>query len=166
MDKDGWLSIDDTLHFHIKPFEGAVLDSSALDFNKIDPYNPLRSAVSENSALQTLFKTVRKNIKDTNCKKAILVGHNATFDHSFIMEAVNRNSVKSNPFHPFVMFDTATLSGLVLGQTVLAKACTTAGLSFDSTQAHSALYDTEITALLFCKIVNRWKQLGGWPLTF
>ena len=31
-------------------------------------------------------------------------------------------------------------------------------------QAHSALYDTERTAVLFCEIVNRWKRLGGWPL--
>ncbi len=30
--------------------------------------------------------------------------------------------------------------------------------------AHSALYDTERTAELFCWMVNRWKDLGGWPL--
>jgi DNA polymerase III epsilon subunit-like protein len=37
-------------------------------------------------------------------------------------------------------------------------------MAFDGTQAHSALYDTEQTAQLFCEIVNRWKRLGGWPL--
>jgi ribonuclease T len=51
-----------------------------------------------------------------------------------------------------------------LGQTVLAKACQAAGIAFDGQQAHSALYDTERTAELFCFIVNRYQQLGGWPL--
>jgi ribonuclease T len=107
---------------------------------------------------------VRKGIKDQNCNRAIMVAHNATFDHSFMMAAAERASLKRNPFHPFVTFDTASLSGLALGQTVLSKACTAAGINFDATQAHSALYDTEQTALLFCEIVNRWKRLGGWPL--
>ena len=86
------------------------------------------------------------------------------FDHSFMMAAAERASLKRNPFHPFATFDTAALAGLALGQTVLSKACQTAGMDFDSTQAHSALYDTERTAVLFCEIVNRWKRLGGWPL--
>ena len=80
------------------------------------------------------------------------------------MAAAERAGLKRNPFHPFATFDTAALSGLVLGQTVLAKACIAAGMPFDSSQAHSALYDTEQTALLFCELVNRWKRLGGWPL--
>ncbi len=93
-----------------------------------------------------------------------MVAHNANFDHSFMMAAAERASLKRNPFHPFATFDTAALAGLALGQTVLSKACQTAGMDFDSTQAHSALYDTERTAVLFCEIVNRWKRLGGWPL--
>ena len=107
---------------------------------------------------------VRKGMKETNCSRAIMVAHNATFDHTFTMAAAERASLKRNPFHPFVTFDTAALSGLALGQTVLSKACITAGIEFDGTQAHSALYDTERTAELFCEIVNRWKRLGGWPL--
>ena len=92
-----------------------------------------------------------------------MVAHNATFDHSFTMTAAERAGLKRNPFHPFVTFDTAALSGLALGQTVLSKACIAAGMPFDGAQAHSALYDTEQTAQLFCEIVNRWKRLGGWP---
>ena len=164
MDQDGWLSIDETLHFHVEPFEGAILQPEALAFNGIDPHNPLRGAVSEYDALHAIFKMVRKGIKDSGCNRAIMVAHNATFDHSFMMAAAERASLKRNPFHPFVTFDTAALSGLALGQTVLAKACIAAGMPFDSSQAHSALYDTAQTAELFCEIVNRWKRLGGWPL--
>lgn len=156
---------DETLHFHVEPFEGANLQPEALAFNGIDPHNPLRGAVSEYDALHAIFKTVRAGIKHRGCNRAIIVAHNANFDHSFLMAAAERASLKRNPFHPFATFDTAALSGLVLGQTVLAKACTAAGMPFDSSQAHSALYDTEQTALLFCELVNRWKRLGGWPLT-
>lgn len=164
MDQNGWLSTDETLHFHVNPFEGSVLQPEALAFNGIDPHNPLRGAVNEYQALHAIFKMVRKGMKDTGCSRAIMVAHNATFDHGFMMAAAERTCLKRNPFHPFVTFDTAALSGLAFGQTVLAKACIAAGMKFDSSQAHSALYDTEQTALLFCEIVNRWKKLGGWPL--
>ncbi len=164
MDADGWLTADETLHFHVEPFEGAILQPEALAFNGIDPSNPLRGAVSEYEALHAIFKMVRKGIKDSGCNRAIMVAHNATFDHGFMMAAAERAGLKRNPFHPFVTFDTAALSGLALGQTVLAKACIAAGFAFDSSQAHSALYDTEQTTQLFCEIVNRWKRLGGWPL--
>ena len=166
MDGDGWLHHDQTLHFHVEPFEGANLNPEALAFNGIDPGNPLRGAVSEYDALHAIFKLVRKGMKDSGCNRAIMVAHNATFDHNFMMAAAERTGLKRNPFHPFATFDTAALSGLVLGQTVLAKACKAAGMAFDSTQAHSALYDTEQTATLFCELVNRWKRLGGWPLPF
>jgi len=164
MDENGWLEKDETLHFHVDPFEGAILQPEALAFNGIDPHNPLRGAVSEYEALHTIFKVVRKGIKEQGCNRAIMVAHNATFDLSFMSAAAERASLKRNPFHPFVTFDTAALSGLVVGQTVLAKACKAAGIPFDSTKAHSALYDTEQTADLFCELVNRWKRLGGWPL--
>ncbi|MCX8956103.1 ribonuclease T [Erwinia psidii] len=164
MDQHGWLEKDQTLHFHVEPFEGSILQPEALAFNGIDPGNPLRGAVSEYQALHAIFKLVRKGIKDAGCSRAIMVAHNATFDLTFINAAAERVSLKRNPFHPFVTFDTAALSGLVLGQTVLAKACTAAGMPFDSSQAHSALYDTVQTADLFCELVNRWKRLGGWPL--
>ncbi|EXU75933.1 MULTISPECIES: ribonuclease T [Erwinia] len=164
MDQHGWLEKDQTMHFHIEPFEGSVLQPEALAFNGIDPHNPLRDAVSEYTALHAIFKLIRKGIKDQGCSRAIMVAHNATFDLNFVNAAADRAGLKRNPFHPFVTFDTAALSGLVLGQTVLAKACIAAGMPFDSSQAHSALYDTEQTADLFCELVNRWKRLGGWPL--
>lgn len=163
MDDDGWLQLDQTLHFHVEPFEGAVLHPEALAFNGIDPTNPLRGAVNEYDALHEIFKQVRKGIKDQGCNRAIVVAHNANFDHSFMMAAAERVALKRNPFHPFATFDTAALSGLVVGQTVLAKACKAAGIAFDASQAHSALYDTERTAELFCELVNRFKRLGGWP---
>ena len=165
MDEQGWLMPDTTLHFHVEPFVGANLQPEALAFNGIDPNDPDRGAVSEYEALLEIFKVVRKGIKASGCNRAIMVAHNANFDHSFMMAAAERASLKRNPFHPFATFDTAALAGLALGQTVLSKACQTAGMDFDSTQAHSALYDTERTAVLFCEIVNRWKRLGGWPLS-
>ena len=164
MDEQGWLMPDTTLHFHVEPFVGANLQPEALAFNGIDPNDPDRGAVSEYEALHEIFKVVRKGNKASGCNRAIMVAHNANFDHSFMMAAAERASLKRNPFHPFATFDTAALAGLALGKTVLSKACQTAGMDFDSTQAHSALYDTERTAVLFCEIVNRWKRLGGWPL--
>ncbi|SNC58778.1 ribonuclease T [Sodalis endosymbiont of Henestaris halophilus] len=164
MDNKGWLTTDNILHFHVDPFPGARLQPEALAFNGIDPRNPLRGAVTEYDALHKIFKMVRQGMKEQDCNRAIIVAQNAAFDHSFLMAAAGRTSIKRNPFHPFATFDTAALSGLVLGQTVLAKACSAAGISFDSNEAHSALYDTKHTAALFCELVNRWKRLGGWPV--
>ncbi|VAX76417.1 ribonuclease T [Buchnera aphidicola] len=159
----GWLKIADTLHFHIIPFKGSIIKKESVEFNKIDPFNPLRGAISEKNALENIFRLVRKKIDEHSCKKGILVAHNASFDHNFLMAASKRSGIIKNPFHPFTTFDTATLSGLIFGQTVLAKACQIAGIPFDISQAHSALYDTKKTAHLFCELVNRWKRLGGWP---
>ena len=165
MDEQGWLMPDTTLHFHVEPFVGANLQPEALAFNGIDPNDPDRGAVSEYEALHEIFKVVRKGIKASGCNRAIMVAHNANFDHSFMMAAAERASLKRNTCHPFDTIDTAALDGLALGQNELSKASQTAGMDFDSTQAHSALYDTERTAVLFCEIVNRWKRLGGWPLS-
>ncbi|CAL4320434.1 ribonuclease T [Buchnera aphidicola] len=164
MDKSGWLHKEKKLHFHIQPFEGSIINSESIAFNKIDPFNPLRGAISEKKAIESIFKIVHQGIKLQGCSRGIVVAHNASFDHNFLMAAINRVNVQKNPFHPFVTFDTAALSGLVVGQTVLAKACKAMGLSFDNNQAHSALYDTLQTANLFCELVNRWKRLGGWPI--
>lgn len=163
-DDFGKLILSKRWHYHIEPFEGANLEQSSLDFTGIDPYNPLRGAVSERHALTEIFNGVRAEQKALDCQRSVMVAHNPAFDMAFLMAASDRIKAKRNPFHPFTTFDTATLAGLALGQTVLAKACSTAGIKFDSEQAHSALYDTEKTAELFCYIVNRWKKLGGWPL--
>jgi len=162
MDEDGLLAVHRTHNFHVQPFAGANIEQSALDFTGIDPYHPFREAVSEEDALGNLFRVIRKEIRDQHCTRAILVGHNAHFDAGFINAAVERCGIKRNPFHPFSFFDTATLSGLAYGQTVLAKACAEAGIAFDNNEAHSAAYDAERTAELFCDIVNRWKECGGW----
>ena len=164
MDDEGILSLDKTLHYHIEPFEGANLEPDALAFNGIDPSNPLRGAVSEKEAFLEIFKEVKKAQKAVGCHRSIIVAHNAAFDHGFVSKAIERCALKRTPFHPFATFDTAALSGLPLGHTVLAKACSIAGIDFDNNEAHSALYDTERTAELFCHIVNKWKALGGWPL--
>jgi ribonuclease T len=164
MDDQGFLALDKTLHFHINPFEGANLEPAALAFNGIDPTNPLRGAVDEKQAMLEIFKEVKKAQKAADCQRCIIVAHNAAFDHGFVSEAIERTGIKRSPFHPFATFDTAALAGLAVGHTVLAKACAMAGIAFDNKEAHSALYDTERTAELFCYIVNRWKQLGGWPM--
>jgi ribonuclease T len=165
LDEDtGDFSIDETIQFNIEPFEGANLEPKALEFTGIDPTNPLRGAVDEDEALKVLFKMVRKKMKAAGCQRAIIVAHNAAFDLGFLNAATERCNIKRSPFHSFVSFDTTTLAGLALGQTVLAKACIAAKIDFNNSEAHSALYDTEKTAELFCHIVNKWRALGGWPL--
>jgi len=164
MDEDGTLWPDQIAHHHVEPFQGANIEKAALDFTGIDPYHPFRMSVTEEEALEDIFKMVRRAIKEANCTRAILVGHNAFFDQGFVNSAVARTHIKRNPFHPFSCFDTATLSGLAYGQTVLAKACESAGIEFSVKEAHSAVYDATKTAELFCRIVNTWKDLGGWPL--
>ncbi|GLX83198.1 ribonuclease T [Thalassotalea eurytherma] len=161
----GVISLDESISFNVEPFEGANLEPSALAFTGIDPTHPLRGNVDESEALKTLFKMIRKKMKQAGCQRAIMVAHNAAFDLGFVNAAIERTNIKRSPFHPFVSFDTATLAGLALGQTVLAKACEAANIPFDNKEAHSALYDTERTADLFCFIVNKWQSLGGWPLS-
>jgi len=155
---------DEEIHFHVAPFEGANIEQSSLDFTGIDPNNPFRMAVSEKEALNEIFKLIRRTQKQAKCTRSVLVGHNPWFDLSFVKAAATRCGIKRNPFHLFTTFDTATLAGLSLGETVLSKACTAAKVEFDSNEAHSALYDTRKTAELFCYIVNRYKMLGGWPV--
>ncbi|WP_193557172.1 ribonuclease T [Pseudomonas rhizoryzae] len=162
MDDEGVLYPDHTYFFRVEPFAGANIEPAALEFTGIKLDHPLRMAVSEEHALSEIFKGVRKSLKSSGCKRAILVGHNSSFDLGFLNAAVLRCGLKRNPFHPFSSFDTATLAGLAYGQTVLAKACQAAGIEFDNREAHSARYDTEKTAELFCGIVNRWREMGGW----
>jgi len=164
MNAQGELIIEATHSRNIEPFEGANLDPAALEFTGIDPENPLRGAVPEAIALGELFSVVRHAVKGNQCNRAVLVGHNAHFDAGFLNVATERAGLKRNPFHPFSYFDTATLAGLAFGHTVLARACSLAGIPFDNNEAHSARYDAIKTAELFCLIVNRWQTLGGWPL--
>ncbi|HUH37729.1 MAG TPA: ribonuclease T [Spongiibacteraceae bacterium] len=164
MDDDGILHPDQTWDFQVDPFEGANIEAAALEFTGIDPHHPSRNALPEAIVFGELFKAIRKQVKETGCTRAILVGHNAHFDLGFVMAAAERCDIKRNPFHPFSVLDTATLSGLAFGHTVLARACRLAGIKFSNHEAHSAAYDTRKTAELFCLIVNRWRELGGWDL--
>ena len=149
----------ETIRYHVKPFEGANMEPASLAVNGIDPDHPLRPAIDERDALLRVFREVRKAVREFNCSRAILVGHNAAFDLGFVNEAIARTQIKRSPFHPFSCFDTATLCGVAYGQTVLARAVKAAGLDWDETQAHSAAYDAEVTADVFCDIVNRFRPI-------
>jgi len=163
MDEDGNLICGETVDFPVLPFEGANLEQAALEFTGIDPYASERAALDEGEAMRELFSVIRRAVKAAGCKRAILVGHNAFFDHSFVFAAANRQKIKRNPFHPFSTFDTVSLAGMAFGQTVLAKACGMAGIGFSNREAHSAAYDCSKTAELFCSIVNRWRDAYGTP---
>jgi len=159
-ESQGLLAITEKHHCNVTPFKGAELDAAALKFTGIDPYHPFRMAIDEKDALDKLFAPIRAALKRNLCKRAILVGHNPAFDVNFLNAAIERTQHKRSPFHPFSSFDTATLGGLMFGQTVLSKIAEAAGLSWDSDKAHSALYDAEQTAYLFCLMINRWKILS------
>jgi ribonuclease T len=158
-DDSGDLRRDETIRYHVRPFDGANMEPASLAVNGIDPHHPLRPAIDERDALQRVFREVRRAIREANCNRAILVGHNSSFDLAFLNEAIDRVSIKRNPFHPFSSFDTATLCGVAFGQTVLSRAVKAAGLEFDEESAHSAAYDAEITADVFCEIVNRFQPV-------
>jgi len=159
MDAEGWLHLQPTVSCHVEPFPGANLDPRSLEITGIDPHNPLRGALPERAALDHVFNVVREAAREAGCQRAILVGHNAAFDLGFLNQAVERCAHKRNPFHPFSCFDTVSFAGLAYGQTVLSKAVLASGNAFDSREAHSAVYDAERTAELFCTVVNRWRQL-------
>ena len=135
------------------------MEPASLAVNGIDPDHPLRPAIDEREALKNIFSEVRRAVKEASCSRAILVGHNSAFDLGFVNEAVERCAIKRNPFHPFSSFDTATLCGVAYGQTVLARAVQAAGLPWDESSAHSAAYDAEVTADVFCDAVNRFQPI-------
>jgi len=160
---EGQLVREATHFYRVVPFAGANLEEAALKFTGINPHHPLRIAHPEPEVFKDMFQHIRARMKTEECKRAILVGHNAHFDHGFLRAAAERHNLKRNPFHPFSSLDTASMAALCFGQTVLARACEAAGIAFDTDAAHSARYDAEVTADLFCTMVNRWQVLGGWP---
>ncbi len=162
MDASGKLEPAERLAIAIDPHPELIIEQSALDFTGIDPFDPAREAEPEREALTRIFDLVRKAMQEQRCTRAIMVAHNAHFDLGFVNRAAERSNLKRNPFHPFSCFDTATLAGLAFGQTVLARACQAAAIPYDNRAAHSAGYDADCTATLFCTIVNRWQELGGW----
>jgi ribonuclease T len=159
LDPFGRFTMGTTVSTHVDPFPGSILDPKSMEVTGIDVGHPFRDAKPEREALDIIFQHVRLAARKAECQRAILVGHNAPFDLAFINAAVGRVSHKRNPFHPFSTFDTVTLAGLAYGQTVLSRAVQAAGLDWDGEQAHSAVYDAERTAELFCAVLNRWRQL-------
>src|SRR3979409_2374905 len=157
MRSDGTLIRGETIRYHVVPFPGANMEAASLAVNGIDPHHPLRPAIPEEDALQRIFREVRTAVRTAECTRAVLVGHNASFDLNFLNAAVARTQVKRNPFHPFSCFDTATLGGVAFGQTVLMRATLAGGLEWDTASAHSAAYDAERTADLFCMVCNQFQ---------
>lgn len=155
---NGHVEPGETVACHVEPFLGSLLEQDALAFNGIIPDHPFRYAKPEFEALTFILGPVRSAVKASGCHRAILVGHNAAFDLSFINAAVARTKFKSNPFHPFSTLDTVTLAAMAYGHTVLARAVQLAGLSWDNKEAHSAIYDAERTAALFCQVINQWQD--------
>ena len=153
-DDKGQYYCAETVSCHVNPFDGARLDPKSMEVNGINVDHPFRMAIDEKVALPKIFKPVRTALSKHRCTKAILVGHNAHFDLKFINAAAQRSGIKRNPFHPFSTFDTVSLAGLVYGQTVLARSIKAANQEWDANEAHSAIYDAEMTAELFCKIIN------------
>jgi ribonuclease T len=160
MDEKGFVHPDPVISAHVNPFEGSLLDPKSMEITGIDVTHPFRFAVNEKEALDHIFRPIRAALREYECQRAILVGHNAAFDIAFLNAAVRRTNHKRNPFHQFSCFDTATLAGLAYGQTVLSRAVQAAGFDWNASEAHSAVYDAERTALIFCDIVNRWKTMS------
>lgn len=155
-DSDGKLVIQEKYFTsHVTPFPGAIIEEKALQINGIIPDHPFRMAQDEEVVITKLDEFTREALQKYNCRRAVLVGHNAHFDLGFVNAARARcNKLAKNPFHLFTCFDTATLGGAALGKTVLAKALRAANIPQDKSKAHSALYDTHCTAQLFCYICN------------
>ena len=163
MDEHGFLSPGEIMSANIRPFEGANIEQANIEFLGIDPFDEARNLKTERDALLPMFKTISKAVKANACSRAILVGHNASFDLSFIKAASDRLNYKRNPFHPFSVLDTASLSALVYGQTVLSRACFAANINFDGDMAHGSAYDTQKECELFCALVNRFTTFAGIP---
>lgn len=165
LDENGLLQPGESFSMHVVPFEGANLEPDSLAINGIDPWHPLRIAWPEHEALARLFKPIREAIRENACSRAILVGHNSSFDLGFLNAALTRTGIKRNPFHSFSSLDTVSLAAVAYGQTVLSRALRAANIAWDEAESHSAAYDAAKTAELFCAIVNRWRQMEGAALT-
>ncbi len=155
-EQDNKFVVGETYRHHINPFENSIIEKESLDFTKIKLDHPLRNAINEKDAIKDIFKIINKIKNKYECSRAILVGHNAHFDMSFLDAAVKRNNIKKTPFHKFSVIDTVSLGVLATGQTVLARICDQLGIDYDNDQAHSAAYDTLVTAKVFCAIFNSY----------
>ena len=153
-ENDNKFIVGETYRHHINPFKNSIIEKESLEFTKIKLDHPLRNAIDEKDAIKDIFKIINKLKNKYECSRAILVGHNAHFDKSFLDAAIKRNNIKRTPFHKFSVIDTVSLGVLATGQTVLARICDKLEIDYDNDQAHSAAYDTLVTAKVFCSIVN------------
>ena len=155
-EQDNKFVVGETYRHHINPFQNSIIEKESLDFTKIKLDHPLRNSIDEKDAIKDIFKIINKIKNKYECSRAILVGHNAHFDMSFLDAAMKRNNIKKTPFHKFSVIDTVSLGVLATGQTVLARICDQLGIDYDNDQAHSAAYDTLVTAKVFCAIFNSY----------
>ena len=146
--------IADRHRWEVAPHPDTIVDDASLKVTGIDLDDPNRPAVDEAQALRELFRMVRGEIKRHGCRRALVAGHNAHFDHAFIHAAAARSGVKRSPFHPFCVIDTVGIAAVAYGHTVLGEACARAGIAYTRKLAHAAIYDAEVTAKLFCSVVN------------
>ncbi|MGN0908821.1 MAG: exonuclease domain-containing protein [Succinivibrio sp.] len=161
---DGVMAPGELFSSNIRPFEGSELVEENLKFLGIDPYAEDRNLREEKDAIPDLFRFVHRAVRAAHCKKAVLVGHNGSFDLGFVNAAARRCGLeKKNPFHPFTVLDTSTIGALVYGHTVLARACAGAGIDYDGKSAHGAAYDTTVECKLFCAAYNRFTTFCGLP---
>ena len=149
-------------HWAVVPHPETTVEAASLRVTGIDLDDPHRAALAEGAAIRELFKLVRAEIKRQRCQRAIVAAHNAHFDHGFLHTAALRNGIKRSPFHPFSVIDTVGLAAVAYGHTVLSEACSRAGIGYDTERAHSAVYDAEVTAKLFCAVVNG-RVSATWP---
>lgn len=159
--RDGVLAPVDSWEQAVAPYPGSLMDPASMKVTGINPDDPNRGAIDEAEAFREMFRRIRRAMKREGCQRAILVAHNAAFDHGFMRLAFERNGLNRSPFHPFSSIDTASLAAVSFGHTVLSEACSRAGIDFEAGRAHNALYDAQRTAELFCVIVNGWQRLSS-----
>jgi len=152
--EDDRLVVGGRHHWAVAPHPNTSIEPASLQVTGIDLDDPGRAAVAEARAVRQLFRVVRAEVKRHGCQRAIVTAHNAHFDHRFLHAAATRNGIKRSPFHPFSVMDTVALAAVAYGHTVLREACTRAGIAYDPDSAHAAHYDAEVTAALFCAVVN------------
>ena len=160
---DQKLTVAETHAWDVEPFSGSTVDPASLKVTGIDLDSSARAALDEKVVLSEFFKQVRSQMKAAGCHRAVMVAHNAAFDATFLSTACARAGLKRNPFHPFTTIDTAALGAVAHGHTVLSEICRRANIEFQHMEAHSARYDAERTAQVFCQIVNSWSvEPGNW----
>ena len=149
---DGSLAAWGNWRYHVQPFPAPTsngvtrCDGLSILFTRYAQRFQRRSA-------HAIVQEISQAMKDNDCTRAILVGHNACFDLNFLNAAVARTEIKRNPFHPFSSFDTATLAGVAFGQTGYRSRFKRPESLGIRTNAFGA-YDAQQTADCFARSAN------------